>query len=247
MCSHSDQTRMPFGDDADIRGAATGSELRKAGQDRVRILLGDGDDHAAFAGEVERVEPQNVADGEDIGVPGQIVLADFDPDVRPFGPFAQDGSRPAARAVPHAAEPVDVEKGPCGLPERRAVARESRNVEVEALRGDRSAVTSVRAREDEMVAGARSLGGGKDEKHHLGCLGGYWWHHRVTPDGTRTNTGHWKSGFYRIARATGMPVTLGYASGASVEIVRGLKEGDILLDPAGRYTFQPVFADKDGA
>ncbi len=32
----------------------------------------------------------------------------------------------------------------------------------------------------------------------------------VTPDGTRGNNTHWKSGFYRIARETGMPVTLGY-------------------------------------
>ena len=41
------------------------------------------------------------------------------------------------------------------------------------------------SQEAEMVAGARSLGGGRNEKHHLGCLGGYWWHNRVTPDGTR--------------------------------------------------------------
>ncbi|PZU47298.1 MAG: acyl-phosphate glycerol 3-phosphate acyltransferase [Microbacterium sp.] len=32
----------------------------------------------------------------------------------------------------------------------------------------------------------------------------------VTPDGTRGGNSHWKSGFYRIARETGMPVTLGY-------------------------------------
>ena len=32
----------------------------------------------------------------------------------------------------------------------------------------------------------------------------------VTPDGTRGGNTHWKSGFYRIARETGMPVTLGY-------------------------------------
>ncbi|MBP2383338.1 1-acyl-sn-glycerol-3-phosphate acyltransferase [Brachybacterium sacelli] len=32
----------------------------------------------------------------------------------------------------------------------------------------------------------------------------------VTPDGTRSGNTHWKSGFYRIARATGMPLTLGY-------------------------------------
>lgn len=32
----------------------------------------------------------------------------------------------------------------------------------------------------------------------------------VTPDGTRGAHTHWKSGFYRIALETGMPVTLGY-------------------------------------
>lgn len=32
----------------------------------------------------------------------------------------------------------------------------------------------------------------------------------VTPDGTRGGNTYWKSGFYRIARETGMPVTLGY-------------------------------------
>ena len=32
----------------------------------------------------------------------------------------------------------------------------------------------------------------------------------VTPDGTRGGNDYWKSGFYRIARETGMPVTLGF-------------------------------------
>ncbi|WP_430645709.1 1-acyl-sn-glycerol-3-phosphate acyltransferase [Agromyces sp. GXS1127] len=32
----------------------------------------------------------------------------------------------------------------------------------------------------------------------------------VTPDGTRGSNTYWKSGFYRIARETGMPVTLGF-------------------------------------
>jgi len=32
----------------------------------------------------------------------------------------------------------------------------------------------------------------------------------VTPDGTRGSNAYWKSGFYRIARETGMPVTLGF-------------------------------------
>lgn len=32
----------------------------------------------------------------------------------------------------------------------------------------------------------------------------------VTPDGTRGSNTHWKSGFYRIAREAGMPLTLGF-------------------------------------
>lgn len=32
----------------------------------------------------------------------------------------------------------------------------------------------------------------------------------VTPDGTRSGHTHWKSGFYRIAREAGLPVTLGF-------------------------------------
>ena len=37
----------------------------------------------------------------------------------------------------------------------------------------------------------------------------------VTPDGTRGSNEFWKSGFYRIARETGMPVTLGYVDGTT--------------------------------
>lgn len=35
----------------------------------------------------------------------------------------------------------------------------------------------------------------------------------IAPDGTRRRTDHWKSGFYRIAMATGLPVTLGFIDG----------------------------------
>ena len=41
-------------------------------------------------------------------------------------------------------------------------------------------------------------------------------------------------------RATWTPVTLGYISGSNVVVTRGLKEGDAVLAPAGRYAFQPV-------
>ena len=37
----------------------------------------------------------------------------------------------------------------------------------------------------------------------------------VTPEGTRQKGTHWKSGFYRIARATALPVVLGYVDSAT--------------------------------
>ncbi|MFS8036883.1 efflux RND transporter periplasmic adaptor subunit [Xanthobacter sp. AM11] len=44
----------------------------------------------------------------------------------------------------------------------------------------------------------------------------------------------------RGGRATWTPVALGYVSGSQIEITRGLKPGDQVLAPAGRYPFQPV-------
>lgn len=37
----------------------------------------------------------------------------------------------------------------------------------------------------------------------------------IAPDGTRSGNTHWKSGFYRIAREAGLPVTLGYVDGST--------------------------------
>lgn len=69
----------------------------------------------------------------------------------------------------------------------------------------------------------------------------------ITPDGTRSNkTGHWKSGFYRIAMETGMPVTLGYVDlptkttglGPTLELT-----GDVAADMDRIRAF---YADKAG-
>ncbi|WP_040164950.1 1-acyl-sn-glycerol-3-phosphate acyltransferase [Microbacterium gorillae] len=68
----------------------------------------------------------------------------------------------------------------------------------------------------------------------------------VTPDGTRSGHTHWKSGFYRIARETGMPVTLGYVDrttmttglGPTVELT-----GDVAADMDRIRAF---YADKAG-
>jgi len=68
----------------------------------------------------------------------------------------------------------------------------------------------------------------------------------VTPDGTRGGNTHWKSGFYRIARETGMPVTLGYVDrttrttglGPTLELT-----GDIRSDMDDIRAF---YADKGG-
>lgn len=37
----------------------------------------------------------------------------------------------------------------------------------------------------------------------------------LAAEGTRSKTDHWKSGFYRLAQQTGLPVTLGFVDGPS--------------------------------
>ncbi|SIT73035.1 1-acyl-sn-glycerol-3-phosphate acyltransferase [Microbacterium sp. RU33B] len=68
----------------------------------------------------------------------------------------------------------------------------------------------------------------------------------VTPDGTRSGHTHWKSGFYRIARETGMPLTLGFVDrttmttglGPTIEVT-----GDVAADMDRVRAF---YADKAG-
>ena len=67
----------------------------------------------------------------------------------------------------------------------------------------------------------------------------------VTPEGTRQGNG-WRSGFYRIAMAAGLPVTLGYADGATK--TAGLGEtlqltGDVVADMDRVRAF---YSDKTG-
>src|SRR5690606_28943068 len=68
----------------------------------------------------------------------------------------------------------------------------------------------------------------------------------VTPDGTRGGNTGWKSGFYRIARETGMPVTLGYVDRTT--LTTGLGEtfelsGEVAADMDRIRAF---YADKAG-
>lgn len=68
----------------------------------------------------------------------------------------------------------------------------------------------------------------------------------VTPEGTRGKATHWKSGFYRIARETGMPVTLGYVDRATMTTGLGRTidlTGDVRADMADVRAF---YADKSG-
>lgn len=68
----------------------------------------------------------------------------------------------------------------------------------------------------------------------------------VTPDGTRKGHTHWKSGFYRIAREAGLPVTLGYVDrmtmttglGPTIELT-----GDVAADMT---VIRAFYADKSG-
>ena len=67
----------------------------------------------------------------------------------------------------------------------------------------------------------------------------------VTPEGSRSGSG-WKSGFYRIARAAGLPVTLGYVDrttmttglGPTIELT-----GDVRAD---MDVVRAFYADKSG-
>lgn len=68
----------------------------------------------------------------------------------------------------------------------------------------------------------------------------------VTPDGTRNGNTHWKSGFYRIARATGMPVTLGFVDRTTMTTGLGptfALTGDVAGDMDRIRAF---YADKSG-
>ena len=68
----------------------------------------------------------------------------------------------------------------------------------------------------------------------------------ITPDGTRGGHTHWKSGFHRIAMATGMPVTLGYLDTATRSTGLGPTlemTGDI---PADMDRIREFYADKRG-
>lgn len=68
----------------------------------------------------------------------------------------------------------------------------------------------------------------------------------VTPDGTRSGHTHWKSGFYRIARETGLAVTLGYVDRTTMTTGLGPTldlTGDVSSDMDRIRAF---YADKSG-
>lgn len=68
----------------------------------------------------------------------------------------------------------------------------------------------------------------------------------VTPDGTRGGNTYWKSGFYRIARETGMPVTLGFVDRTSMSTGLGPTldlTGDVSAD---MDRIREFYADKAG-
>lgn len=68
----------------------------------------------------------------------------------------------------------------------------------------------------------------------------------ITPEGTRGSAARWKSGFYRLARETGLPVTLAYCDrttmttglGPTIELT-----GDVKAD---MDVIRAFFADKAG-
>lgn len=68
----------------------------------------------------------------------------------------------------------------------------------------------------------------------------------VTPDGTRGSNTYWKSGFYRIAREAGIPVTLGYVDRTTMTTGLGPTfelTGDV---PTDMDRIRAFYADKAG-
>jgi 1-acyl-sn-glycerol-3-phosphate acyltransferase len=68
----------------------------------------------------------------------------------------------------------------------------------------------------------------------------------VTPEGTRSRAPYWKSGFYRIALDTGLPVTLGYVDRRTMTTGLGPTlhlTGDVAADMDRIRAF---YADKSG-
>lgn len=68
----------------------------------------------------------------------------------------------------------------------------------------------------------------------------------ITPEGTRSKSEHWKSGFYQLALATGVPVGLGFIDYGNRRIgverwisLSGTEETDLAL-------FRAFYADKTG-
>ncbi len=68
----------------------------------------------------------------------------------------------------------------------------------------------------------------------------------VTPEGTRGSGRYWKSGFYRIAREAGLPVTLGYVDRTTMTTGLGITielTGDVSAD---MERIRDFYADKAG-
>ena len=68
----------------------------------------------------------------------------------------------------------------------------------------------------------------------------------LAAEGTRKKTDHWKSGFYRIAQETGLPLTLGFIDGPTKTTGTGLTfavTGDVRADMDRVRAF---YADKHG-
>lgn len=68
----------------------------------------------------------------------------------------------------------------------------------------------------------------------------------IAPEGTRSRGTHWKSGFYRIAQQTGLPITLAYIDAPSRTVGWGptfLPTGDVGAD---MDLVRDFYADKTG-
>ena len=134
---------------------ALAAGLRADGGERlVHALAGHDREEAALAGDVERVEAQQLARALHLRAHRDLRLLEPDPDVRGDGDLAQGGGEPAARGV---AEDVGVRHRVEQRPDRgddRGGVGDERRLEVDPLprRHHRDPVVPDRARHDHRVA-----------------------------------------------------------------------------------------------
>ena len=86
----------------DQGGLAAEGMSAQARKDGVGIFGSAGDERTSLAGQIERIEAEDVADGRHRWMQDERFFLDLHAQTGGFGPLAEHGTEAAARAVAHA-------------------------------------------------------------------------------------------------------------------------------------------------